>query len=176
MPICLIGGSMYSRRDLVRAYLGAQARGFGGYYAESPTFNTALEAHYRSLLDGLEQLFDLRLQVGAVQKPALFILFRSTADSMLTLRTPWSGFLEAGLIHRHLEESGEPGALVTQASDRITALIAEAREAHLVMLDALVSAMLGDRADLTFSDADARAAGIEITDKPSPQDYPLFEG
>jgi hypothetical protein len=89
---------MYSRRDLVRAYLGAQQRGFGGHYAESPTFNDALAAHYLSLLDGLQRLFGLSLErdsIGASHNPALLMLFRATADSLLSLRTPWSGFLEA---------------------------------------------------------------------------------
>jgi hypothetical protein len=120
---------MYNRRDLVRAHLGAQQRGFGGYYAESPTFNAALEAHY----------------------------------------------LEAGLIHRNLEEAGEQGARVNRASERINAAVDDAREGHLEMLDAVVAAMLGDRADLTFAESDVRSAGIDVVAEPNPTDYPLFD-
>lgn len=168
---------MYGRRDLVRAYLGAQRRGFGGYYAESPTFNAALEAHYLSLFDGLQQLFELQLDgnPGANPNPALLMLFRSTADSLLTLRTPWSKFLEAGLIHRKLEEAGEHGVRVSRASDRISAAVADAREAHLEMLESLVAAMLGDRADLTIAEADVRTARIDILAEPNPKDYPLYD-
>lgn len=36
---------MYGRRHLVEAFLGAQARGLGGYYPESSVFNAALKAH-----------------------------------------------------------------------------------------------------------------------------------
>jgi hypothetical protein len=168
---------VYGRRDLVHAYLGAQRRGFGGYYAESSTFNDALEAYYVSLLDGLQQLFDLRLdQSGGapVQNLALLMLLRSAADSLLTLRTPWSGFLEAGLIYRKLDAAGEHGERVTRASARIDALVVETRDTHLEMLDALLAAMLGDRAGLTFTEADVRAAGVDTT-KPSPADYPLFD-
>ncbi|GIM96682.1 hypothetical protein Ato02nite_084750 [Paractinoplanes toevensis] len=168
---------MYQRRDLVHAYLGAQQRSFGGYYAESPTFNGALKAHYLSLLDGLQRLFGVILDgdLGANPKPALLMLFRSTADSLLTLRTPWSGFLEAGLIHRNLEEAGEWGVRVTRAGERINAALTDAREGHLDMLDALVAAMLGDRADLTITEADVRAAGIDILAEPNPTEYPLFD-
>jgi hypothetical protein len=80
------------------------------------------------------------------------------------------------LIHQKLEEAGEHGARVNAASERINASMAESREAHLEMLDAIVVALLGDRADLTFSEADVHASGIEIADRPSPPDYPLFDG
>jgi hypothetical protein len=42
------------------------------------------------------------------------------------------------------------------------------------MLDALVTAMLGDRAELTFSPADLRAIGVDDA-KPSAADYPLYD-
>jgi hypothetical protein len=169
---------MYSRRDLVRAYLGAQQRGFGGYYAESPTFNDALAAHYLSLLDGLQRLFGLSLErdsIGAGGNPALLMLFGAIADSLLSLRTPWSRFLEAGLIHRKVEEAGQDGARISVASERINVAVAEAHEAHLEMLNALVAVLLGDRADRTFSEADIHAAGTDISVEPSPTDYPLFD-
>ncbi|GLY05292.1 hypothetical protein [Actinoplanes sp. NBRC 101535] len=161
----------------VLAYLGAQQRGFGGYYAESPTFNAALKAHYLSLLDGLQRLFVLRLDGGAGDRPnpVLLMLFRSTADSLLTLRTPWSNFLEAGLIHRKIDEAGEQGLQVNRATERINAAVADAREGHLEMLDALIAAMLGDRADLVVTESDIRTAGIDIIAEPSPMDHPLFD-
>ncbi|GAA2485844.1 hypothetical protein [Winogradskya humida] len=122
---------MYSRRDLVQAYLGAQNWGYGGYYTESPTFNAALEEYYVQLLDGLQKLFGLQFDMVGSPNPALMMLFRSTAESLLALRTPWSGFLESGLLVRKLEEAGEHGVRVTEAGEKIDALIAEAREAHL---------------------------------------------
>ena len=169
---------MFDRQDLIRAYLGAQKRGYGGYYAESPTFNAALAAYYSSLLDGLQQLFGLRLNgrdLGGVPRPSLLMLFRSTAESLLTLRTPWSGFLEAGLIHRDLDEAGEPGARVHQAGERIGAAIDEARAGHLEMLDALLVTLLAERADSVFTEDDARAAGIEFLPRPNTTEYPLFD-
>ena len=168
---------MYSRSDLVRVYLGAQDRGFGGYYPDSSTFNAALKAHYTAVLDGLQQLFGLRLHpdgVGTFNNRVLFMLFAATVDSFLALRTPWSRFMEAGLLLRKIEEAGSDGERVMAAGERIDALTAESRETHLEMLDALISTMLGDRAELTFSSADLEALGIDDA-KPNPANYPLYE-
>jgi hypothetical protein len=165
-----------NRRDLVRIYLGAQDRGFGGYYPELSTFNAALKAHFTAMLDGLQQLFGLRLHpdgVGTVNNRVLFMLFAATADSFLALRTPWSGFLEAGLLVRKIDEAGPDGQRVMAASQRIDALTAESRAIHLEMLDALVTAMLGDRAELTFSSADLQAIGVD--DAKPRADYPLYD-
>lgn len=168
---------LYDRHDLVRVYLGAQGRGFGGYYPESSAFNAALKAHYAAMLHGLQHLFGLRLHADGVGSgnPALFMLFSATAHSLLALRTPWSGFLEAGLLVRKIDEAGPEGVRITAASDRIDALTAESREVHLEMLDALAAAMLGERAGLTFDPADLRAIGVDDT-KPNPADYPLYDG
>lgn len=168
---------MYDRQDLVRAYLGAQGRGFGGYCPESSIFNAALKTYHAAMLGGLERLFGLLLRpegVGTFDGRALFMLFSSTADSLLALRTPWSGFLEAGLLVRKVEEAGQHGARVLAASQRIDTLVAESTQTHLELLDALVAAMLGDRADLTFTQADLRAIGVDDA-PPSPTDYPLYE-
>ncbi|SCL58702.1 hypothetical protein GA0070606_2983 [Micromonospora citrea] len=169
---------MYDRRDLVHAYLAAQGGRFGGYRPESSAYNAALKAHHTAMLDGLQQLFGLRLHAdggGSFTHRVLFRLFSATADSFLALRTPWSNFLEAGLLVRMVEEAGAEGERVMAASQRVDALTAESRETHLEMLDALVAVLLGDRAVLTFSPADLRAIGVDDT-MPSPSDHPLYEG
>lgn len=168
---------MYGRRDLVEVYLGAQDRGFGGYYAESSTFNAALKAYYVAMLDGLQQLFGLRLHsddLGSFNHRVLFRLFSATADSFLAQRTPWSSFLEAGLLIQKIDEAGPDGERVMAASQRIDAIIAESRQTHLEMLDAILTVMLGVRAELAFSSADLRALGVDDA-KPSPTAYPLFD-
>ena len=169
---------MYGRRHLVEAYLGAQARGFGGYYPESSAFNAALKVHYVGMLDGLGRLFGLRLdrqQMDTFDNRAYFMLFSSTAVSLLALRTPWSNFLEAGLLVKKVEQAGQDGQRVMTASSRIETLVGESRQEHLEILDALAAIMLGDRAELTFSRADLRAIGVDDA-VPSPADYPLYEG
>ncbi|MEU8003828.1 hypothetical protein AB0B66_21950 [Catellatospora sp. NPDC049111] len=168
---------MYDRGDLVRVHLGAQGEGFGGYYADSTTFNAALKAHYKAMLGGLEQLFGLRLSmdgVGSFDNRVLFMLFSSTTRSLLALRTPWSGFMESSLLVKKIEEAGANGQRITAATERVERLTAESRQVHLEMLDALVAAMLGDRAEATFSADDLRALGIDVVG-PDPTDYPLYE-
>ncbi|WP_326559968.1 hypothetical protein [Micromonospora sp. NBC_01796] len=168
---------MYTRQELVHAYLGAQGRSFGGYYPESSVFNAALKTYHTAMLEGLQELFGLRMHpkgAGSFDSRVLLMLFYSTAESLLALRTPWSGFLEAGLLVRKVEETGEHGARVMSASQRIDTLVTESRQTHLELLDALVAAMLGDRADLTFTRADLQLIGIDDT-RPSPADYPLYE-
>ncbi|MER7282122.1 hypothetical protein ABT369_47605 [Dactylosporangium sp. NPDC000244] len=168
---------MYARRHLIEAYLGAQARGFGGYLPESSAFNAALKAYHAGMLDGLGQLFGLHLdsqQMDTFNNRVYFRLFVSTADSLLALRTPWSGFLEAGLLVRKVEQAGPDGQRVMTASSRIGAVVEESRQQHLEMLDALAAIMLGDRAALTFSRADLRAIGVDDT-APNPADYPIYD-
>ena len=169
---------MFSRQDLVHAYLAAQQRGYGGYYAESTAYNEALKAHHEAMLEALQRLFDVRLRDNDIHRsdnPALRILFRATADSLFAIRTPWSDFLEAGLIHQKLEAAGADGERARQASDSISELAAEARKAHLDMLDALAAILLQERAELTFTEADLQAAGVSASE-PDPADYPMYEG
>lgn len=165
----------YGRRALIEAYLSARGDDtFGGYEAESPAYNAALRAHHERMLDGLERLFGIRLTaegVGDFRKRVLFILFRTTADSLLALRTPWSGFLEAGLLLQRLEAAGEPGARVLASSDRIWSRTTESREDHLLILDELLGVLLGDRAELTFGVADLRDAGVDPV-PPASDDHP----
>jgi hypothetical protein len=163
---------MYGRRHLVEAFLGAQDRGFGGYYPDSSSYNAALKAYHVAMLDGLQHLFDLRLD--APDHRALFMLLRSATDSFLAVQTPWSGFLEAGLLIKKVEEAGDEGQRVMALSQRIETLATESRQVHLDLLDALVAIMLADRAELTFDSTDLHAIGINDT-KPTASEYPLYE-
>jgi hypothetical protein len=158
-------------------YLLAQASpgdAMCGYYQEKSAYNAALRAHRQRVLAGLQTLFGLTLDMASFRSTpggALFMLFNSTVRSCLALRTPWSFYHETGLIDRKLDEAGDAGARVTEASDRITRLTDESRQAHLDILDQLLSVFLGERADLVFTSADLLAAGVDDT-PPSSLDYP----
>ncbi|GAB3841460.1 hypothetical protein ACFPIJ_43855 [Dactylosporangium cerinum] len=162
---------MYSRRQLIDAYLGA--RGYDDRHDESSAFNAALREHHSAVLHGLERLFGLRLdrhRTETFDHRVLLMLFSSTAASVLALRTPWSNFLEAGLLIMKVEQAGPPGARVMAESARINTLTAESRQAHLAILDDLAAIMLGDRAELTFTPAELQAMGVDDT-PPSPADH-----
>ncbi|GIF38237.1 hypothetical protein [Actinoplanes xinjiangensis] len=166
----------YGRRDLIDAFLATrEGERYGGYYPESSDYNAALRAHQEAMLDGLQRLYGVRLSREDAPDRVLFVLFQSTARSLLSLTTPWSGFLEAGLLLQRLEATGATGARVMAASDRIWSRNDESREDHLLILDELLIVFLGDRADCTFTAADLIAAGVDPT-PPSTDDHPLYEG
>ncbi|GIE78233.1 hypothetical protein Aph02nite_41830 [Actinoplanes philippinensis] len=165
----------YGRRDLIDAFLATrEGERYGGYHPESSAYNAALRAHHEAMFGVLQRLFEVSLTGEAAPDRVLFMLFQSTARSLLALTTPWSGFLEAGLLHRRLEATGDPGARVMAASDRIWSRNDESREDHLLILDELLTVFLGDRAGRTFTAADLIAAGTDPT-PPSTADHPLYE-
>ncbi|WP_086823789.1 hypothetical protein [Allokutzneria sp. NRRL B-24872] len=98
---------------------------------------------------------------------ALFMLFRSTAVSCSEVRG--SGFLEAGLLHEQLEEAGVHER-VTADLERVSACGTQLRAAYLDVLESLLVAMLGDRADRVVSEAELHAIGVSTT-RPDPFDY-----
>jgi tRNA U34 5-methylaminomethyl-2-thiouridine-forming methyltransferase MnmC len=109
-------GVSYDRRTLAEAYLLAQASegdANSGYRQERSAYNTALRVHRQRVLAALETLFGLTLDMRSASSTpggaALFMLFNSTVRSCLALRTPWSDYLEAGLLHRRLAEVGGAG-------------------------------------------------------------------
>ncbi|WP_433795474.1 hypothetical protein [Actinoplanes sp. CA-252034] len=126
------------------------------------------------MLGGLQRLFGLVLSRDGVPERVLFVLFESTVRSLLAQTTPWSGFLEAGLLVKRLEATGGPGARVMAASDRIWSRKDESREDHLLILDELLAVFLGDRADHVFTAADLVAVGVDPT-PPTTEQYPLYE-
>ncbi|MFC4070944.1 hypothetical protein [Actinoplanes subglobosus] len=165
----------YGRRDLIDAFLATRdGNGYDGYRQESSAYNAALRSHHEGMLGGLERLYGITLSWAGVPDKALFMLFQSTARSLLALTTPWSGFLEAGLLFKRLEAVGEPGARVMAASDRIWARNNESREDHLLILDELLTVFLSDAADRVFTAADLRAAGTDPV-PPSTDDFPLYD-
>ena len=163
----------YDRRALVIAYVHAEAReydGVGGYLPEEDQYNEALRTYHRQVLEGLERLFGIRLGERApfgVQQASFMSLFWSTVRSYLAVQTPWSGYLEEGLLVLHLRAAGgDLFARVDQQSRRIEGLRKEMREAHLDLLDALVRHLLGERADLTFTSEDLRNVGVDDRRRP----------
>jgi hypothetical protein len=169
--------SVYGRSALAHAYLAAAGKHFGGYYSGSTAFNADLLAHHRAMLAGLERLFGQRLTHAAMPDfttRVLFGLFASTADSLHRQATPFDGYLETGVLYNKLEEAGPAGARVTAATERISTRFRENRDDHLVILDALLIVILGDRADRTFTEAELRSLGVDPV-PPASTDYEIFE-
>ena len=171
----------YDRSALIQTHLYTHAdvnSRAGGYEYGRDEYNGALREYYQGLLATLEKLFDVVLDAPrAVESTAkvLLMLFASTARSYLAAQTPWSGYLEAGLLINRLRVAGEPGRRVLEAGEQIGRLFDESGKQHLDMLDGIVEILLGDRADLEFDSADLLAAGFDVTAHPDSDAYPGFE-
>ncbi len=169
---------IYDRRELLQTYLSVHARGtsrVGGYELERDEYNEALRTYYRGLLAALQELFEVELEATsavAFEHKVLLMLFRSTTGSYLGAVTPWSGFLEAGLLINRLEAAPDGGERVFAATRRIEELHAESQAQHLEILDALLVRLLGDRAELTVDSAHLLASGFDDRARPRPADYP----
>jgi hypothetical protein len=98
------------------------------------------------------------------------MLFRATVDSYLSLRTPWSHFLEEGLIVRTLEEQSDQGETIFHLSDQIAHLTSASREAHLQLVYDLFERIFGKR-ELVVTSRDLRAQGFDDDNKPEVRDW-----
>jgi hypothetical protein len=128
-------------------------------------------AYYAGLLASLERLFGLRLASDELthrQRP-LWMLFNSTVRSLLQISTPWDDFLEAGLLIRRLEESGETGVVVERASAAIAEAAKASQASHREILQAL-EAIFGECRRVITSE-ELRQAGFDDSREPDVTDY-----
>lgn len=153
----------YDVRSLVEAYVYAQRTDF---------VHEDFSTYYRGLLSVLEVLFSVRLSPDAIppERRALWHLFDSTVGSLLRVTSPWDGYLEAGLLMKKLEESGEPGIIVHRASKTIQEANAASRTAHHEMLHALFGAIFGETNKI-ISSAQLAEAGLDDSKQPQIADY-----
>lgn len=127
------------------------------------------KTYYTQLLALLEQLFGV--DFAAPPEPAaLWMLFMATVDSYLSIRTPWSSFLEEGLIIRKVEALGPQGGNMFRLSQQIQDLSEANREAHLQLLYALFERIYGKH-DLVVTSQDLQAKGFDDTKEPKIIDY-----
>jgi hypothetical protein len=169
---------LYDRAAFIRCRLHVLAdtqSGFGNYERENDAFNTALSAYNQALETALEQQFGASLDMSRATNTGmrpLLMLFRSTARSYLSVQTPWSGYLEAGLLVRRLEQAGPVGERVFEASRRIEEAVTISRDTHLEILDATAHHVLGDNSDVVFTSGDLLANGFDDARRPEASDYP----
>jgi hypothetical protein len=126
----------YDYRVLIETYV----------YTKRPDFVHAdIKAYYEGLLNTLEGLFGLRLSRDALSfdQRVLWMLFEGTVYSLVRITSPWDGYLDATLLHRKLEQCGEPGQAVDQASALIHEANKSSETAHHNMLYALFLAIFG---------------------------------
>ena len=153
----------YDFRGLIQAYIYTQRqdfvhRDFGRYYGE--------------LLKVLETQFGVRLARDGVPSHhrVLWFLFDSTVSSLLAITTPWSGYLEAGLLHTKLDQLGEPGKAVYRASCEIEKVAGDSEAAHRKILETLFVVFFGDCQQIITSE-DLKRAGFDDSREPTLSDY-----
>ena len=153
----------YDFRVLIEAYIYTQRKDF---------VHSDFTNYYASLLDALQGLFGIRLSRDGLSfdQKVLWSLFQNTVGSLLQITNPWAGYLEAGLLHKKLEESGEAGRTVERAS-RVIGEANEASEAaHREILYALSRAIFGECDRVVTSD-ELREAGFDDSNEPNIVNY-----
>ena len=153
----------YDYKVLIEAYLRTQGAGF-----DHPDFI----GYYARLVKVLESALDVELKRDrfSFNQKVLWALFNGTVNSLCRIGTPWSGFLEEGLIVTKLEAAGERGEKILQASDRIGAATRESKENHYEMLYGLFELIYGER-EKVISSAELLTVGFDDSLEPDIIDY-----
>ena len=153
----------YDFRVLIEVYIYTRRKDF---------VHQDFTLYYRSLLESLQQLFgiDMPGEQFSFDQRVLWGLFNGTVDSLLQITSPWAGFLEASLLHRKLNECGEPGEIVYQASKTIGAANRSSAQAHREMLYALFTAVFG-ACDRVVTSDELRGVGFDDAQEPDIKNY-----
>jgi hypothetical protein len=154
-------GASYDYRELIQTYIQTQ---------RNDRRHPAFKNYYTGLLTQLEQMFEVDFASPPSSQLALWRLFRTTVASYLSLRTPWSGFLEAGLIVQKIKDLGSQGEKIFLQSTQIEEGTQTSRELHLQLLSDLFECIYGKR-DLVVTSQDLAARGFDTSKEPQAADY-----
>ena len=99
--------------------------------------------YYGELLTHLEQLFQIDFSVSPPGRSGIAMYFRAAIDSYLSLRTPGSNFLEAGLIFKQIDALGSQGEAILPLNREIEELTQKNRELHLQFIYTLFECAYG---------------------------------
>lgn len=135
-----------------------------------------LADHYKRTVAAFEAALDVRIPKERSDVPrqwhSLFNLFHSIIESVLSVRTPLSDYLEAGLIFRRLEEAGAEGKVIKgflyQAEDTACSLV----EVQMEILEGLLRIFIGGIQPSVSMDT-IRATGLYPGD--APKDFDVFD-
>ncbi len=128
--------------------------------------------YYNGLLQALQHAFSIQLMPEGLsfQQRILWGLFENTVLSLHQITSPWSGYLEAGLVLRLLDESGVHGQVVHRASAVIGKANADSETAHRDMLYALFVVIFGDCHKVVTSE-ELCLVGFDDSREPKIEDY-----
>jgi hypothetical protein len=157
----------YDREALALAYVESLNDHVAGMHSDREGYPDAVLAHRKTLINGLQRLFDIDFDTTSGPNGVLLTLLRDTARSYLAITSPGGGLNEQ-LISR-LTDFGIAGDVLGDL-EQIQATNADSRAIHLRVLTTLITALLGDKADLVVTDDDLRAIGVDPA-PPNPNNY-----
>ena len=163
---------VYDFKALIETYVVARSlerrTHLGGFEKDCRTY-------YLTLLARLEELFDIRLSESVTPSPemsrrnSIHPFFNTTIDSLQAIRTPLTGWDEAGFL-TDIQECGEVGQEVRRTLRRIEDLCHASHNAHHQMLHALFECMYG-KVETVVSSEQLRQAGFDDSKYPDYRDY-----
>ncbi len=153
----------YDYSGLIEGYIYTRRKDF---------VHSDFTSYYGSLLEALQTCFGIRLSGEGLSfdQRVLWSLFESTVGSLLQITSPWDGYLEASLLHKKLEASGEPGRVVDRASRVIGEANTASEAAHREILSALFQAIFGECQRVVTSE-ELREAGFDDSKEPDIVNY-----
>jgi len=98
------------------------------------------------------------------------MLFNSTVRSLLQITSPWDNYLDATLIHKKLEQSGELGCVVDRSSAAIDAANLASETAHREIIESLFQAIFGACIRVVTSE-ELLLAGFDDSKEPDISNY-----
>jgi hypothetical protein len=128
--------------------------------------------YYSKLLEKLEGLFGIQIS----EDPPTFdgqlfrVLFNSTVESVLTIKTPVDGYLEAGLLWRKLEQKSELNKIIHDSMRTISQATERSQLAYREILYALFRCIYGD-VDTIITSSQLEAVGFNDSKEPKYVDY-----
>ena len=148
----------YDFRVLIDAYIYTRRRDF---------IHRDFEEYYSGLLQALERDFGIRMsgETLTFDQRVVWSLFVNTVGSLLSVQTPWSDYLETGLLITKLEGAGELGQAILESSRAIAGAARVSTDAHRAMLDALFVLVHG-KVDRVVTSEDLQRAGFDDSKEP----------
>jgi hypothetical protein len=153
----------YDFRVLIEAYIYTQRKDF---------VHSDFATYYAFLVDALQGLFGIRLSREGLSfdQEVLWGLFQNTVGSLLQITNPWDRYLEAGLVHKKLEESGEAGRTVDRANRVIGEANKASEAAHREILYSLFRPIFGE-CDRVVTSEQVPEAGFDDSKEPDIVNY-----
>lgn len=155
----ILAHTKYDYRSLIEAIIEGRRHHVHGDFTR----------FYEDLRDTLSRLLEVDYDERD-SRSDFRILFDTTIGSYLAIKTPWDGYLDATLLHRRIQETGEPGKKIDELSGQIVALNKQKKELHLKMLYVLFEMMHGT-ATKVITSKDLLRVGFDDSSEPQIQDY-----